>query len=134
MPMPQTYSFSLPATLTGNAVVDSLISGTYWLGANWDSLGDQHELQLHGAVTFTSSLIQSRQRVQRTYELTAGQKCHHQLSSSWSAVANRLSRDTDNLANVGDYVSAATVDGPKRCLGYFPANTPTAEMWVARNQ
>ncbi|MBP5955109.1 calcium-binding protein, partial [Pseudomonas anatoliensis] len=137
MPMPQTYSFSLPATLTGNAVVDSLISGTYWLGANWDSSGPT-SLSYSFMAPVTSYFITNYSpdnEYNALYELTAGQKLAITSSlASWSAVANlTFTLTTDNLANVGDlrFGGYRLMDDKTAAWAYFPANTPTAgDVWV----
>jgi Ca2+-binding RTX toxin-like protein len=137
MPTPKTYSISLPSTLTGNALVDSLISGTYWLGANWSPTGPTN-LSYSFMAPVTSYFVTDYSpdnEYNALYELTAGQKTAITGAlGAWSAVANlNFTLTTDTLFNVGDmrFGGYRLMDDKTAAWAYFPANTPVAgDVWI----
>jgi Ca2+-binding RTX toxin-like protein len=137
MPTPKTYSISLPSTLTGNALVDSLISGTYWLGANWSPTGPTN-LSYSFMAPVTSYFVTDYSpdnEYNALYELTAGQKTAITSAlGAWSAVANlNFTLTTDTLFNVGDmrFGGYRLMDDKTAAWAYFPANTPVAgDVWI----
>ena len=137
MPTPKTYSFSFPATLTGNAIVDSLISGTYWLGANWSPTGPtnlSYSFMAPGTSYFITDYSPDNE-YNALYELTAGQKTAITSAlSGWSAVANlNFTLTSDTLTNVGDmrFGGYRLMDNKTAAWAYFPDDTPVAgDVWI----
>ncbi|WP_279309659.1 M10 family metallopeptidase, partial [Pseudomonas koreensis] len=137
MPTPKTYSPTFTATLTGNALVDSLISGTFWLGSNWTPKGPTN-LSYSFMAPVTSYFITNYSpdnEYNALYELTAGQKTAVTSAlNAWSAVANlNFTLTTDTLFNVGDLRFGAyrLMDDKTAAWAYFPADTPTAgDVWI----
>ncbi|PAW52545.1 hypothetical protein CKQ80_19230 [Pseudomonas moraviensis] len=137
MPTPKTYSPTFTATLTGNAIVDSLISGTFWLGSNWTPKGPTN-LSYSFMAPVTSYFITDYSpdnEYNALYELTAGQKIAVTSAlNAWSAVANlNFTLTTDTLFNVGDlrFGGYRLMDDKTAAWAYFPADTPTAgDVWV----
>ncbi|MBC8996523.1 calcium-binding protein [Pseudomonas sp. N40(2020)] len=137
MPTPKTYSFSLPSTLTGNALVDSLISGTYWVGANWSPTGPTN-LSYSFMAPVTSYFVidySPDNEYNALYELTAGQKTAVTSAlGAWSAVANiNFTLTTDTISNVGDmrFGGYRLMDDKTAAWAYFPSNTPVAgDVWI----
>ncbi|WP_178076446.1 MULTISPECIES: M10 family metallopeptidase, partial [unclassified Pseudomonas] len=137
MPTPKTYSPTFTATLTGNAIVDSLISGTFWLGSNWTPNGPTN-LSYSFMAPVTSYFITNYSpdnEYNALYELTAGQKTAVTSAlNAWSAVANlNFTLTTDTLFNVGDLRFGAyrLMDDKTAAWAYFPADTPTAgDVWI----
>ena len=137
MPTPKTYSFSLPSTLTGNAIVDSLISGTYWLGANWTPTGPtnlSYSFMAPGTSYFVIDYSPDNE-YNALYELTTGQKnAVTSALGAWSAVANlNFTLTTDTISNVGDmrFGGYRLMDDKTAAWAYFPSNTPVAgDVWI----
>uniref|UniRef100_UPI000A9DC4E0 M10 family metallopeptidase n=1 Tax=Pseudomonas bananamidigenes TaxID=2843610 RepID=UPI000A9DC4E0 len=137
MPTPKTYSFSFPASLTGNAIVDSLISGTYWLGSNWSPFGPtnlSYSFMAPGTSYFITDYSPDNE-YNALYSLTSGQQnAVINALSAWSAVANlNFTLTTDTLTNVGDlrFGGYRLMDNKTAAWAYFPANTPTGgDVWI----
>ncbi|WP_192558960.1 M10 family metallopeptidase C-terminal domain-containing protein [Pseudomonas allokribbensis] len=136
MPTPKTYSISFPATLTGNATVDSLISGTYWLGSNWGKGGTSlsYSFMAPGTSYFVTDYSPDNE-YNALYELTPGQKAAVNYSlGTWAAVTNlNFSFTTDTLTNVGDlrFGGYRLMDNKTAAWAYFPANTPAGgDVWI----
>ncbi|MDT6918974.1 M10 family metallopeptidase [Pseudomonas atacamensis] len=137
MPTPKTYSFSLPSTLTGNAIVDSLISGTYWVGANWTPTGPtnlSYSFMAPGTSYFVIDYSPDNE-YNALYELTTGQKnAVTSALGAWSAVANlNFTLTTDTISNVGDmrFGGYRLMDDKTAAWAYFPSNTPVAgDVWI----
>ena len=137
MPTPKTYSFSFPASLTGNAVVDSLISGQYWLGSNWSPFG-QTSLSYSFMAPGTSYFAINYSPVNEynaLYELTLGQKAAATSAlGAWSTVANvSFTLTSDTLTNVGDlrFGGYRLMDNKTAAWAYFPDNAPAAgDVWI----
>ncbi|MBT9267784.1 matrixin family metalloprotease, partial [Pseudomonas sp. MG-9] len=137
MPTPSSYSFALPSALTGNKYVDSLISGTYWLGANWPASGST-SLSYSFMAPNTSYFITNYSpdnEYNALYELTSGQKSAvTNALATWSAVANlSFTLTSDDINNVGDLRFGAyrLMDNQTAAWAYFPANSPTGgDVWI----
>jgi serralysin len=137
MPTPRSYSFSFPSSLTGNVVVDSLISGTYWLGANWGK-GGPTSLSYSFMAPGSSYFINNYSPVNEynaLYELTSGQKMAVNYSlGTWAAVTNlSFSLTTDTLTNVGDlrFGGYRLMDNKTAAWAYFPDNSPAGgDVWI----
>ena len=137
MPTPKTYSFTFPATLTGNSTVDSLISGTFWLGSNWTPLGATN-LSYSFMAPSTSYFVVNYSpdnEYNALYELTQGQKtAATNALSAWSAVANiNFTLTSDDLSNVGDirFGGYRWMDDKTAAWAYFPANSPAGgDVWI----
>ncbi|EJN20488.1 M10 family metallopeptidase, partial [Pseudomonas sp. GM80] len=137
MPTPKTYSFSFPSSLTGNATVDSLISGTYWLGSNWSPFGPtnlSYSFMAPGTSYFVTNYSPDNE-YNALYELTSGQKnAVITALGSWSAVANlNFTLTSDALTNVGDlrFGGYRLMDNKTAAWAYFPDDTPVAgDVWI----
>uniref|UniRef100_UPI0039061933 matrixin family metalloprotease n=1 Tax=Pseudomonas sp. KCJK9016 TaxID=3344556 RepID=UPI0039061933 len=137
MPTPLTYTFALPAKLTGNALVDSLISGKYWMGANWPFAGDtklSYSFMAPGTSYFATS-YSPKNEYYALYELTTAQKTAITSAlGTWSAVANlTFTLTSDTLDNVGDlrFGGYRLMDNKTAAWAYFPDNLPAAgDVWV----
>ncbi|WP_426234384.1 M10 family metallopeptidase, partial [Pseudomonas sp. TWP3-2] len=137
MPTPSTYSPSLPSSMTGVAIVDSLLSGTYWLGSDWNPLGPTN-LSYSFMAPVTSYFVTKYSpdnEYNALYELTAGQKLAVTSAlSAWSAVANlNFTLTSDTMANVGDMRFGAyrLMDNQTAAWAYFPANNPSGgDVWI----
>ncbi|UWI61031.1 M10 family metallopeptidase C-terminal domain-containing protein [Pseudomonas sp. BW7P1] len=137
MPTPKTYSLSLPASLTGNAKVDSIISGTYWFGSNWKPLGPtnlSYSFMAPGTSYFAINYSPDNE-YNALYELTQGQKTAAiNALNTWSAVANlNFTLTSDTLNNVGDlrFGGYRLMDDKTAAWAYFPANSPAGgDVWI----
>ncbi|XHF35655.1 M10 family metallopeptidase C-terminal domain-containing protein [Pseudomonas chlororaphis] len=137
MPTPSSYSPSLPASLTGVAIVDSLLSGTYWLGSNWNP-GGPTNLSYSFMAPVTSYFVTNYSpdnEYNALYALTVSQQnAAIAALGAWSAVANiNFTLTSDNLANVGDLRFGAyrLMDDKTAAWAYFPANSPVAgDVWI----
>ncbi|WP_447794270.1 M10 family metallopeptidase C-terminal domain-containing protein [Pseudomonas farris] len=137
MPTPLTYSFSFPSSLTGVSVVDSLISGTYWLGSNWTPIGPTN-LSYSFMAPITSYFItdySADNEYNALYALTAAQQSAITSAlSTWSAVANiNFTLTSDNITNVGDlrFGGYRLMDNETAAWAYSPANSPTGgDVWI----
>jgi Ca2+-binding RTX toxin-like protein len=136
MPTPKTYSFTFPAFLTGNATVDSLIAGSYWLGSNWGKGGTSlsYSFMAPGTSYFVTDYSPDNE-YNALYELTPGQKAAVNYSlGTWAAVTNlNFSLTTDTLTNVGDlrFGGYRLMDNKTAAWAYFPANTPAGgDVWI----
>ncbi|UFP99286.1 M10 family metallopeptidase [Pseudomonas fitomaticsae] len=137
MPTPRTYTFSFPSSLTGNAIVDSLISGTYWLGSNFGK-GGTTNLSYSFMSPSTSYFISNYSpdnEYNALYELTQGQKMAVNYAlGTWAAVTNlNFSFTTDTLTNVGDlrFGGYRLMDDKTAAWAYFPDNSPSGgDVWI----
>lgn len=137
MPTPSSFSPSLPSSLTGVAVVDSLLSGTYWLGSNWTP-GGPTNLSYSFMAPNTSYFVTNYSpdnEYNALYALTVGQQnAAIAALGAWSAVANiNFTLTSDNLTNVGDLRFGAyrLMDDKTAAWAYFPANSPVAgDVWI----
>ncbi|MFJ5286731.1 M10 family metallopeptidase, partial [Pseudomonas sp. NPDC088429] len=137
MPTPSTYSFTFPSMLTGNQYVDSLISGTYWLGSNWTPLGPTN-LSYSFMAPDTSYFVTNYSpdnEYNALYELTSGQKSAvTNALATWSAVADlNFTLTTDDINNVGDlrFGGYRLMDNQTAAWAYFPAQNPSGgDVWV----
>ena len=137
MPTPSTYSFSFSASLTGNTLIDSLISGTYWLGSNWSPYGATN-LSYSFMAPVTSYFVTDYSpdnEYNALYALTSGQQSAVTAAlGAWSAVANlTFTLTSDNINNVGDLRFGAyrLMDDKTAAWAYFPGNSPVAgDVWI----
>ncbi|MFH0025029.1 matrixin family metalloprotease, partial [Pseudomonas fluorescens] len=137
MPTPLSYTFALPATLTGNAIVDSLIAGNYWLGPNWPFAGEtklSYSFMAPGTSYFATDYSPLNE-YNALYELTNAQKTAiTNALGTWSAVANlTFTLTSDNITNVGDlrFGGYRLMDNQTAAWAYFPDNLPVAgDVWV----
>ncbi|WP_460927036.1 M10 family metallopeptidase C-terminal domain-containing protein [Pseudomonas sp. MC6] len=137
MPTPKTYSFAFPASLTGNAIVDSLISGKFWLGSGWSPSGATN-LSYSFMAPVTSYFVTDyspKNEYNALYELTAAQKTAITGAlGAWSAVANlNFTLTSDTLTNVGDlrFGGYRLMDDKTAAWAYFPENLPAGgDVWV----
>jgi len=137
MPSPIGYSFSSPATLTGNAQIDSLLFGTYWLGNTWTT----------GTYTtpLTYSFVNENSRFYVNYSdmdepdaayiLTPAQQTGViSAVEKWGAVANiKFTQVSETSTNVGDlrFGGYLDMDSDTAAWGYFPDNAPSGgDVWL----
>ncbi|MDX9670946.1 MULTISPECIES: matrixin family metalloprotease [unclassified Pseudomonas] len=137
MPTPITFSFAFPASLTGSAVVDSLIAGKYWLGSTWP-LGGTTSLSysfMAPGTSYFATNYSPKNEYNALYELTSAQKTAITSAlGAWSAVANlTFTLTSDNINNVGDlrFGGYRLMDNKTAAWAYFPDNLPAAgDVWV----
>ncbi|BBP59509.1 M10 family metallopeptidase [Pseudomonas sp. St316] len=137
MPTPVGYSFSSSATLTGNAQVDSLLAGTYWMGNTW-STGTFTTPLTYSFITENSrfsSIYSSENEYEAGYVLTSAQQSGITSAlSMWSSVANiKFTQVSESTANVGDlrFGGYLDMDSDTAAWGYFPADTPSGgDVWL----
>ncbi|UUT11804.1 calcium-binding protein [Pseudomonas zeae] len=137
MPTPKTYSFAFPASLTGSAIVDSLISGKFWLGSGWNPSGATN-LSYSFMAPVTSYFVTDyspKNEYNALYELTTAQKTAITGAlGAWSAVANlNFTLTSDTLTNVGDlrFGGYRLMDDKTAAWAYFPENLPAGgDVWV----
>ncbi|MFZ3280400.1 M10 family metallopeptidase C-terminal domain-containing protein, partial [Pseudomonas sp.] len=137
MPTPKTFTFALPASLTGNAIVDSLISGNYWLGSNWPFGGAtelSYSFMVPGTAKFAPFYSPERE-YNALYELTDAQKTTViSALGAWSAVASlNFTLTTDDRDNVGDlrFGGYRWMDNKTAAWAYFPDNLPVSgDVWI----
>lgn len=137
MPSPSTFSPSTSSSLTGVAIVDSLLSGTYWLGSNWSQFGPtnlSYSFMAPGTSYFVTNYSPDNE-YNALYALTVGQQNSViQALGAWSAVANiNFTLTSDTLTNVGDlrFGGYRLMDDKTAAWAYFPANSPVAgDVWV----
>ncbi|KPN93355.1 M10 family metallopeptidase [Pseudomonas nunensis] len=138
MPTPLTYSFSFPSTLTGNTAVNSLLSGNYWLGANWSTNQSSTNLSysfISESTSYFATNYSAKNEYTDAYELTkAQQSAVVSALSTWSAVANiKFTLTSDNATNVGDlrFGGYAQMDSDAAAWAYLPDNSPKAgDVWI----
>ena len=137
MPSPTGITFSLSSKLTGISALDSLLSGTYWAGANWP---------LDGPTQLTYSFIEPNTSYFATnysadneynaiYTLSDSQKTGIiNALASWSAVANiTFTQTTDDISNVGDlrFGGYGLMGNEAAAWAYTPSNTPRGgDVWI----
>ena len=137
MPSPTGITFSLSSKLTGISALDSLLSGTYWAGANWP---------LDGPTQLTYSFIEPNTSYFATnysadneynaiYTLSDSQKSGIiNALASWSAVANiTFTQTTDDISNVGDlrFGGYGLMGNEAAAWAYTPSNTPRGgDVWI----
>ncbi|ROM87804.1 M10 family metallopeptidase [Pseudomonas brassicacearum] len=137
MPTPVGYSFSSSATLTGNAQVDSLLVGTYWMGNTW-STGTFTTPLTYSFMTETSrfaSIYSSENEYEAGYVLTSAQQSGITSAlSMWSSVANiKFTQVSESTTTVGDlrFGGYLNMDSDTAAWGYFPADTPSGgDVWL----
>ncbi|MBV4485165.1 M10 family metallopeptidase C-terminal domain-containing protein, partial [Pseudomonas sp. SWRI153] len=137
MPTPKTFTFALPASLTGNATVDSLISGNYWLGSNWP-FGGSTDLSFSFMAPGTSKFApfySPDREYNGLYELTEAQKTAVVSTLvAWSAVAPfNFTLTSDTSTNVGDlrFGGFDEMDLQTAAWAYFPDNLPSSgDVWI----
>jgi serralysin len=137
MPTPVGYSFSSSATLTGNAQVDSLLVGTYWMGNTW-STGTFTTPLTYSFMTETSrfaSIYSSENEYEAGYVLTSAQQSGITSAlSMWSSVANiKFTQVSESTTTVGDlrFGGYLDMDSDTAAWGYFPADTPSGgDVWL----
>ncbi|MGF6112094.1 M10 family metallopeptidase C-terminal domain-containing protein [Pseudomonas frederiksbergensis] len=137
MPTPLTYSPSTTSSLTGNSAVDSLLSGTYWLGANWTPSGAANLSYsfVKPNTSYFATQYSTQNEYNAMYALTSAQQ--HAVTSAlatWSAVANiNFTLTTDNISNVGDlrFGGYRLMDSDTAAWAYLPGNAPNAgDVWI----
>ena len=139
MPSPIGFSFTSTAKLTGNAQVDSLLSGTYWMGNSW-STGTFTTSLTYSFVTAGSRFAfnySSDDEYKAIYLLTSAQQSGIVSAlGTWSSVANiKLSQVSETSTNVGDlrFGGYQGMDGDIAAWGYFPAETPSGgDVWLGQ--
>uniref|UniRef100_UPI001BD53B5A M10 family metallopeptidase C-terminal domain-containing protein n=1 Tax=Pseudomonas sp. dw_612 TaxID=2720080 RepID=UPI001BD53B5A len=137
MPTPTTYSFSFPSSLTGNNAVDSLLSGTYWLGSNWTPFGSTY--LSYSFISESTSYFATRYSPNNEYTsayslTTAQQNAVISALNGWSAVADiKFTQTSDTILNVGDlrFGGYLSMDTKTAAWAYFPDNSPVGgDVWI----
>jgi serralysin len=137
MPHPVGYSFVSSAKLTGNAQVNSLLYGTYWMANSW-STGTFTTPLTYSFVTADSRFAinySSDSEYESIYLLTSAQQnAIVSALGTWSSIANlKFTRVSESSTNVGDlrFGGYLDMDEDTAAWGYFPAHTPSAgDVWI----
>ncbi|SFT27543.1 M10 family metallopeptidase, partial [Pseudomonas sp. NFACC48-1] len=137
MPTPVGYSYTSSATLTGNAQVDSLLVGTYWMGNTW-STGTFTTPLTYSFMTETSRFARyysSDNEYEASYVLTSAQQSG--ITSAldlWGSVANiKFTQVSESTTTVGDlrFGGYLNMESDTAAWGYFPADTPSGgDVWL----
>ncbi|MBC3382872.1 M10 family metallopeptidase [Pseudomonas sp. SWRI179] len=137
MPTPVGYSYTSSATLTGNAQVDSLLVGTYWMGNTW-STGTFTTPLTYSFMTETSRFVRSYSsdnEYEASYVLTSAQQ--NGITSAlgmWGSIANiKFTQVSESYTAVGDlrFGGYLNMDSDTAAWGYFPADTPSGgDVWL----
>ncbi|MCM2463775.1 metalloprotease [Pseudomonas sp. CG7] len=137
MPTPVGYSYTSSATLTGNAQVDSLLVGTYWMGNTW-STGTFTTPLTYSFMTETSRFARSYSsdnEYEASYVLTSAQQ--NGITSAlgmWGSIANiKFTQVSESYTAVGDlrFGGYLNMDSDTAAWGYFPADTPSGgDVWL----
>ncbi|TNF82579.1 matrixin family metalloprotease [Pseudomonas sp. ICMP22404] len=134
MPSPAGFTFALPASLTGNAQVDSLIYGTYWMDTN----GTFSTALTYSFMTTDSYFASSYSNVN---EYTSGYVLSSAQQSAivsalgkWSSVADiKFTQVSESSTNVGDlrFGGYGDMDDGTAAWGYFPGLSASAgDVWI----
>ncbi|WKV95955.1 hypothetical protein PYV50_18365 [Pseudomonas sp. H22_DOA] len=106
MPSPTGITFSLSSKLTGISALDSLLSGTYWAGANWPLDGPPQLTYsfIEPNTSYFATNYSADNEYNAIYTLSDSQKSGIiNALASWSAVANiTFTQTTDDISNAGD--------------------------------
>ncbi|WNF54712.1 M10 family metallopeptidase [Pseudomonas sp. SG20052] len=137
MPSPSGYTLSFYSSLTGIKPVDSLLSGSYWLGSNW-TVGGPTNLSysfISGSNSYFATNYSADNEYLAMYQLSQDQRDGIiRALSSWSAVANiKFTQTTDNISNVGDlrFGGYALMKDQAAAWAYSPSNTPKGgDVWI----
>jgi serralysin len=137
MPTPLSYSFTFPASLTGNKAVDSLIAGEYWLGSA-GSYGGATNLSysfINPGASFFIRNYSADNEYNAAFSLTnAQQTAVTSALNTWSAVANlNFTLTSESVLNVGDlrFGGYSLMDSDTAAWAYFPDDTPRAgDVWI----
>jgi len=136
MPSPSGFTFALPASLTGNAQVDSLIYGTYWMDTL--SNGTFSTALTYSFMTTDSYFARSYSDVN---EYTSGYVLSSAQQSAivsalgkWSSVADiKFTQVSESSTNVGDlrFGGYGDMDDNTAAWGYFPGLSASAgDVWI----
>jgi serralysin len=137
MPSPSGYTLSFYSLLTGVKPVDSLLSGTYWLGSNW-TVGGPTNLSysfISGSNSYFATNYSADNEYLAMYQLSTDQRGGIiRALSTWSAVANiKFTQTTDDISNVGDlrFGGYALMEDQAAAWAYTPSNTPKGgDVWI----
>ncbi|WP_256669141.1 M10 family metallopeptidase, partial [Pseudomonas sp. C2B4] len=123
--------------MTGIKAVDSLISGTYWLGNDWSPFGST---QLsYSFISETTSYFATKyspvNEYTDAYSLTSEQQnAVINALSTWSAVADiKFTLTSDTRTNVGDlrFGGYSSMDSDTAAWAYYPDNSPRGgDVWI----
>ncbi|MEJ2806688.1 M10 family metallopeptidase, partial [Pseudomonas sp. CCNWLW250] len=136
MPSPLGYSFVSSAKLTGNAQIDSLIYGTYWMGT-WSN--GAFTTPLTYSFMTTDSLFARFYSDDNEYEAgyvlsSAQQSSIVDALGAWSSVANiKFTQVTETSTNVGDlrFGGYGDMDTGTAAWAYYPSRTPSGgDVWI----
>ncbi|WP_422777777.1 M10 family metallopeptidase C-terminal domain-containing protein [Pseudomonas mediterranea] len=136
MPSPAGFTFALPASLTGNAQVDSLIYGTYWMDTL--SNGTFSTALTYSFMTTDSYFARSYSDVN---EFTSGYVLSSAQQSAivsalgkWSSVADiKFTQVSESSTSVGDlrFGGYGDMDEDTAAWGYFPGLSASAgDVWI----
>ncbi|MEO6680651.1 MAG: matrixin family metalloprotease, partial [Pseudomonas sp.] len=133
MPSPTGSTSSSYSSLTGVKTLDSLLSGTYWLGSNGTTS------LTYSFMSPTSSYFainySAENEYKAMYDLSMDQKGGIiRALSTWSAVANiKFTQTTDDISNVGDlrFGGYADMGDQAAAWAYTPSSRPNGgDVWI----
>jgi serralysin len=123
--------------MTGNAQVNSLLFGAYWMGNTW-STGTFTTPLTYSFITANSyfaNYYSDDNEYESSYVLTSAQK-NGIISAlgTWSSVANiKFTQVSESSTSVGDlrFGGYLDMDDDTAAWGYYPAHTPSAgDVWI----
>ncbi|WP_324287528.1 M10 family metallopeptidase C-terminal domain-containing protein [Pseudomonas monsensis] len=137
MPTPTGSTPSFFSSLTGFKPVDSLLSGSYWLGANWP-LGGTTSLTysfINSATSYFATNYSPDNEYKAAYDLSTDQQGGIiRALAAWSAVADiTFTKTTDDISNVGDlrFGGYTLMKDQAAAWAYTPSNTPKGgDVWI----
>ena len=137
MPTPLGYSLSFSSTLTGIKTLDSLLSGSYWVGSNWTVDGPTNLSYSFIApnTSYFAINYSADNEYNSIYTLSGDQKNGIMSAlATWSAVANiNFTQTTDDISNVGDlrFGGYGLMGDQAAAWAYNPSNTPRGgDVWL----
>ncbi|WP_185047112.1 M10 family metallopeptidase, partial [Pseudomonas frederiksbergensis] len=137
MPTPLGYSLSLSSKLTGYKALDSLLSGSYWVGSNWTIDGPTNLSYsfIEPNTSYFAINYSADNEYNAIYTLSGDQKNGIMSAlAAWSAVANiNFTQTTDNISNVGDlrFGGYGLMGNQAAAWAYTPSNTPQGgDVWI----
>jgi Ca2+-binding RTX toxin-like protein len=138
MPRPTQSTDSTSSSLTGNTLVNSLISGTQWESTKWYDKSAPTELTfsfINPVSSYFATSYSADNEYNAVFALTANQQVAVVSAlAAWSAVANiKFSQTTDTITNVGDlrFGGYSLMESGTVAWAYLPGSTPkSGDVWI----
>jgi Ca2+-binding RTX toxin-like protein len=137
MPTPTGSTPFFFSSLTGTKSVDSLLSGTYWMGPNWPTGGGTSLTYsfIHSGTSYFATNYSADNEYRAMYDLASSQQGGIiRALAAWSSVADITFTQTyDDANNVGDlrFGGYALMGDEAAAWAYTPSNTPKGgDVWI----